>query len=489
MRPIGTFLFIVLQLSVRVYATDVWIHAVGINETRVQQNYGSFYKSAQDFENQCASSNKKPECILFLNNSPKLRAYDEANSFKLPHNQGSPTAKSLKKLISEKLENAKSGDTLVISLQNHGAPVSGQSPACIWLSASDFICENDLKNILLKKPAGVKVFINADSCFSGAFAELATSEICTASMSDRLNFGRMGRRNLWNSVLERHPQNLSDLSEPIFNESGTERLLGSQLMLQQLCQGARKKNGSKLSVSNLSFVANLPILDNPKDCRDVDLTSGKLAAVAKQVFSVLAKSAQPCESLNLPKPVCDASGRIMRSDSSIKKNIHELEMIANKEMEIGSWVGKNAAAISINARKVKEQMRHLSAGEIYELSDSFALGQEPQWGKFSKKNLSIAKNVWDQSKGFTYAIRDANQLKKQTDAIIIKLKKSKTYEDLLTVQNCLFENQPETIAGQKNKEDAETLQYSRSIANQFPQKKFTINDYEDARKCEASIRF
>lgn len=44
---------------------------------------------------------------------------------------------------------AKNGDTVVISLQNHGAPdVTGAGKSCVWMNSKDYICDSDVALIL-----------------------------------------------------------------------------------------------------------------------------------------------------------------------------------------------------------------------------------------------------------------------------------------------------------------------------------------------------
>lgn len=232
-------------------AKDVWIHAIGIDENVHAQNFGDLYRSGPDFEASCASSRRKPECHLFLNEDKSLMP-GEPIPLDIKNNKGPPRSAALKSLIQQKLANADRGDTIIISLVNHGAPVAGKSSSCIWLSSKDYICDDDLKELLKSKPAGVKVLVNADACFTGGFSNLASSEICVTTASDSFNFGTGVTHGLWNAVKNRHIKKLSDIEEPIFNESGTQLLLTSQLAISQRCREARAKLGSP--VSTLSFL-------------------------------------------------------------------------------------------------------------------------------------------------------------------------------------------------------------------------------------------
>lgn len=187
MRSMFLILFIIPQL---VFAENIWIHAVGIDELHPTQNYSNYYRSAADFNEKCAQSGKSSQCHLFINNDTR---YHSPNQSSFPENIQSietiPIGKTYQSYFKNKIMNAKSGDTVVISLQNHGAPVLGGGSSCIWMNSKDYICNSDVAEILKYKPAGVKVVLSGNACFAGGFAELSTSDVCTVTTSFRLNFG------------------------------------------------------------------------------------------------------------------------------------------------------------------------------------------------------------------------------------------------------------------------------------------------------------
>lgn len=114
----------------------------------------------------------KSQCKLFVD--PKLNS---ASS-------GSPTRGGVLKEFADALNNAKPGDEVVLSLVDHGTP-GFISSSCVHLNSIDAVCLNSIKDILKSKKPGVKVFIDADACFSGAFAELANRDVCTFTQADR----------------------------------------------------------------------------------------------------------------------------------------------------------------------------------------------------------------------------------------------------------------------------------------------------------------
>lgn len=461
------------------FCENIWIHAVGIHEDNPNQNFDTFYKSAVSFNNECQQSKLKPNCSLYINDDPKFRPSTSDFSDSIKNNFGSPNTQSLKKTIADKIQQAKDGDTVIISLQNHGAPVDGQSPACIWLSSNDHICESDIAEILKNKPKGVKIFVNADACFSGAFADLSSSEVCTTTQANRLEFGYTNRRSIWNAISERYPSTLHDLAEPIIKESGQQRLLSSQVILQQLCRTARKKTSLDSVISSLSIDDSNTAGYDPSVCRDNDITARKLNAFAKQVMSVVQKN-QSCKELELPKAVCNAQKRLKNKKMEISQLINKLEPIESSELDIKSWMTQNAASIPSMMNALSEQMKNLTPDEVREMTDSIKLGRTPDWSKFTPDRVSEIKKGWETAQPVFSRFTQTSINTKQIDEAVAQLKKLGAYDDLVTVQGCFYENSPQTDSD---------LNYYQIIGKKFPERKFTEDDYNKALKCESSIRF
>ncbi|MGZ3768568.1 MAG: C13 family peptidase [Bdellovibrio sp.] len=461
------------------YCENIWIHAVGIDEQYTHQNYDTFYNSAVAFNKECEQSKIKPNCSLYINDNTQLRPSTSNFSGSIKNNSGPIDTQSFKKTIADKIINAKDKDTVIISLQNHGAPVDGQSPACIWLSSNDYICENDLAEILKSKPKGVKVFINADACFSGAFADLSSSEVCTTTQANKLEFGYTNRRSLWNAISERHPSTLHDLVEPIVKESGQQRLLSSQVILQQLCKTARKKTSLKSVISSLSVNDSQSAGYDPSACRDNDITAKKLSTFTKQVLSVIQKN-QSCKDLALPTVVCDAQKRLKSKKETISQVLKELEPIKSKEIELKTWMTQNAASIPEMMKPLQEQMNHLTIDEKREIIDSIKINRDPDWSKFKGERVSEIKKSWAVALPLLSRFAETSKNIKQIDESVAQLKKMGAYDDLVIVQGCYYENSPQT--------DSRLKDY-KLIGQNFSERKFTEDDYEKALKCESSIQF
>lgn len=461
------------------FCSSTWIHAVGIDESNVNQNYDTFYQSAVSFNNECSQSKAKPTCLLYVNDNPTLHRSDSSFSDTIKNNLGIPNTEKIKKIISDKVASAKDGDTVIISLQNHGAPVEGKSPACIWLSANDKICENDISEILKNKPKGVKILINADACFSGAFADLSSSEVCTATQANRLEFGYTNRRSFWNAISERYPQTLKDLAEPIIKESGQQRLLSSQVILQQLCQGARKKASLESVISALSIDDSKAPAYEPSACRDNDMTARKLNKFGNQVLATLQKE-KSCKDLDLPKAVCDARMRLKEKKSEVATLIQSLEPMAIREVDLMAWMRENAALIPGMTHALGSQMKNLSPDEAREIADSIKLGKTPDWTKFNQQKISEIRKGWDLAQPVLSKFSEISRNSKNIDETVLKLKKIGAYDDLITLQGCFYENSPQI---NNNLTDYQV------VGKKFPERKFSEQNYEEALKCEASIQF
>ncbi len=478
----------ILTSVIRAQAADVWIDVVGIDQVKHEQSYQEFYTSAQNFEAECKTSIKKPSCFLFLNEDPQLAPLLVSIPKGLSFNQGQPESTKLSQFILNKIMTAKSDDTVIISLNDHGAPVPNRSAACVWLSAQDYFCESDLIEILKKKPPGVKVFIDAAACFSGDFSNLSNSEVCVATASNRLNVGSVSARNLWASLSFRHPQTLTDLQEPIFKESGHQRFLGSQLMLNQLCRKTREKLGPDATTSMLSTVLAIPVIEPNRECRDMTMTAPKVSELISVISNSLSsQKEQTCKSLSLPNVVCSARSHLIKADSELRSAMTELNLIDSKERRFVSDAMKNLNSDNKLIEKIHFQLKSLSPAEQKEFEESFELGLDPDWQKFSHDSREVAQKIWPELAPLLAKVRDAYANKAKIDQIISELKQKGYYQDLITLQTCLYENAPSPA--ETHPELAFAINYYRNEEVKFPEKQFTEKDYTEARKCEDSIHF
>lgn len=486
---IKLFLFCVFHLAANfTFGADSWIHVVGIDEQNPQQNQSAFYKSAQDFEDACAEKSAK-DCTQFVNLNPKLSVNPEVVPKSLGHNKGATTTKGLSDFIEAKLkESAQSGGSVVISLQNHGAPVAGRGGSCIGLSTTELFCTDDLKPLLQKYP-NAKVLISANACYSGGFADLSSPNICAITYADRLHYGLGGTgRSLWNSIVERRAATVSNVAQPLFKEIGSGPLLASQQILQQICAPARKQLGAGKDLSTLSFQVARPILEDPKDCRDADNTPQKAVGLAKEVLNALSQlDSLSCSSIQLPKSVCSARARLSSATSEIRKAFPRLQEIASIQETLPEQFMKYINQFNDPAGGWVKIKKSLSARELKELMDSVALGQEPDWKKYSDVKKAVVKQWWDETQPFSKMMEQKKNLEKESDAIISVLIKKGYYDDMMVLQSCLFQSSEEVSVADKSTADA--IKYYDQVAKTIAERKFTENDYEVARKCESSFQF
>lgn len=298
-----------------------------------------------------------------------------------------------------------------ISLQNHGAPdESGAGKSCVWMNSKDYICDSDIALILKNKPAGVKVVISGNACYSGGFADLSSSDVCTVTSASRLNVGYTQGRSFWNAISERHPKYLSDLREPIVAESGRQMLLGSQVIMQQLCQEARTKISIQDKQSFLLAKDNYGSIYNPSDCRDADITAKKLSLFSTQVLDLLQKENASCENLHLPRVACAAQNRLRKADPEIRKKIQELQSIASNDDDNFDWAIKNAESI-------QKSTTHFSSDENFtslerkEIKDSIVLDIDPDWTKFNPKRVDAVKKAIQALRQFLKDFLSPNKIK------------------------------------------------------------------------------
>jgi hypothetical protein len=226
------------------------------------------------------------------------------------------------------------------------------------------------------------------------------------------------------------------------------------------------------------------LLRDPARCEDEGNSSHLVMELAKQVSTLLEKSKDTsCEELALPKSVCEARTRLIQAEPEVRSAIQELEKIAPQSMEITNWARKNAANIFSWTSFIDKRA---SDGEKKELVDSFLLGQEPDWSKFSESRRNSIQWHWKNMRVIREKFRAEMMLNKEAEPILRKMKGSGYLDDLLIIQSCLFVNQPEVIT---DRDAALELKVNRLVSQSFPERKFTELDFEEARKCETSIRF
>lgn len=191
------------------------IHAAGIDPDNKQINQYSFYDETKQVIQYCRSKGltESGQCDVYIDSSPDhMNLLEEPVdlSAEKPFIKGEFDSKTVLGKFKTALLNAKSGDEIVFSLVDHGAPLPGISKSCI-LAGKDHICDSDIKQLLKLKKPGVKVFIIAHGCFSGGFTESNNKEVCVLAAADRHVLGH--DVNFWKRVQNRHQKEAISLTE------------------------------------------------------------------------------------------------------------------------------------------------------------------------------------------------------------------------------------------------------------------------------------
>lgn len=119
------------------FCENTWIHAVGIDESNVNQNYDTFYKSAVAFNEECSKSSTKPNCLLYINDNSALRPSTSSFADTIKNNLGTPNALDLKKIIKENLVNSLEKEAAFFKKVLKSKPYSGPTISGKILSMGD----------------------------------------------------------------------------------------------------------------------------------------------------------------------------------------------------------------------------------------------------------------------------------------------------------------------------------------------------------------
>lgn len=225
-------------------AATTIIHAVGISQKHPDRNYDSFYENAQSLLSYCRSNGLRlgQDCKVFVDLSVPGDSKVIASLKASPGILGTAAPDRVLETFRRALDSAKAGDQVVFSLDNHGSP-GPVNASCVFTgpSPTDAICMRDVKAILDKwKKPGVKVFISADACMSGAFSELSSREVCTLVAADR--YISAEGSHFWRAVAEtkipRTPLSLKEMNDFFRFHSDLDLSgggFGSQVIKNRVC--------------------------------------------------------------------------------------------------------------------------------------------------------------------------------------------------------------------------------------------------------------
>jgi hypothetical protein len=509
---VNSFVPIVLTFLVTspAMARDIWIHAVGINTSSKSQNQSGFYVSAQDFLTACNSSNKNPECHLFINPDPQYMAIKNLSKEQLAFSLNDGPASSQKVLAALKNAIATAGpppNTIILSLQNHGAPreiIGGPEliaeykkqkfkseseekefwnrnlrpgNSCISLNDEDRVCDNDLIPILEKAPPGTTILVNADGCYSGAFANVAKANACAVTATDQLHFGIGGQDSFWKNISHNEAKNLDELRAPV--RTGNSWRISSQTIMRSLCKKSREK---VLSIEVNKILENLNMFTAVRDSScSKDIGEGERLipeADLSNEINLLPKflTNQSCQILELPNSACLALKRLQKLDPKISRKLAEL----------GKGIEEYNQAESDLDKIGKSEMGKVDDSNVRTAIDLVVQGEVPldfynKWKTFPKIQ-EVAAPLLQQKAHATIAHAAAR------DSILDALKELQTtqaYDDWLVIHACLLPNDQDDLVLGGN---SQTDEWNEIARNSVPIH-FTEADYEKARQCERKVSF
>ena len=232
---------------------------IGLSKKDRSMNHPSFYSGAKDILDYCRLARIPiPEkCEIMLDRSAPGMEAKNTEEKAIYHSgvEGVTEGVLKKKEILQKFENAlkaaKPGDQVIFALHNHGGPrvnPLSKSISCIYLNEKENICDNEVEALIRRhKPAEVKVLVEAAGCFSGGFARLSQSEVCTSVTANYQRYGYSHlEKGIWPSLVKLKRKNITGVSLASLRDSGallhltdTGGGFGSQVMKLELCKNGK----------------------------------------------------------------------------------------------------------------------------------------------------------------------------------------------------------------------------------------------------------
>lgn len=464
-------------------AKETWFGITGINNTNPAMNYSSFYDESNAFLQAC-KKNPNRDCRRYINSNPALA--QDAGGPNAPRiigeNRGTPQTNrkqgtGVLQDIATAIENAKSGDRIVISLNNHGGPGwdrAGRDTSCIFLQNRQKICDSDLARIIgdLPKRKGFQVAIVAEGCFSGGFNSLANSNVCVATTSDQQRAAYGAR--FWQSVNESNPATLADLGRN-YNNGGNpydRTMLASQYMENLGCQATQSaiQTGNLipdiLTGSPLRFTQNQLCTSN-SGYRQLNELTYAMNSITNQLSNnnttqrICAVSAEWCTIIN----------NVIRNQTAFTQS----QDYANTMSEIRQVQAR------MNAR-IGELYAELSASEAREVSKFVNYGDSSGIDSLPTERRGYIRRLTNAYSDFSAANSgDVNRLFARTSDLVKQWQDSPIASDLRKLSTCL--SSPLTV----NSQDSLVLELEQQ-ARTRRRLEFTEQNKQDARQCEQNFR-
>lgn len=499
-------LIFVLFVSSIALSKNHFIHVVGTSD-KAEKNYQSFFKEADSFKEFCKLiSNQGAKCTSFINlGAPGAPGQIEIEDGK-PRGKKSvqaPNAPLTRKQVLDELisalKSSSPGDQVHFTLSDHGYP-SIFDPSCVTISATDSICSGEIQEIIKEhKKVGVKMFVSANACFSGGFADLSEREVCTSVSASKFKSSYNAPATKFNYV-NHIGSNLHDgkMIGPTFD--GRSLMMGSQVILNHLCSPIRetlsKQNiplNSKTMEKNRSNICNGDLLRtaNRGQVEKIGSTLNAELRLYQKYKSAICDTAKTDET----KTFCNAIEYILKNPIDANEIFIQSQAIQRKyELLDEEYRRKTDRLISeIKGRKINAALLRKYA----EAKKKPEIWIGPDW----KKNLFFEDLLWEAIDPQIKAMeKELSLLHKQIsshfmseaqerDAVFKATKLPRLLESVFEINICL--SLPD------EKPDAEELKYlpqgiEKVVSKYFgrgEKTKFTIKDYEDAIACEKDFKY
>lgn len=457
-------------------AKETWVNVTGIDLLNQSQNYTEFYQNIVDFSRACQMKSDRVCESYFYSDPLYARNALEAESTgynKVPDRMGPTNKETYLKRLNDLISKSSKGDKIVISLADHGTtpPAEQGGRSCIMINAYECVSEEDLKKALSKLPKDLQVTIVADGCFSGAFADLANSNVCVVTAADQRHTGGVGQLDLWKSIQTGKIKNLADYSKKSRLESDTR--LGSENMASNNCEALRKQIAKKFSEEDLKnfegsfqrlYNSKVPCLTNPGNqfllnfyAIDAVFKETKFQDLISEVCN--SKSQEGLQQCSLLK-------KAAQNEESKKKLLDDYANAQLVEQYYGEMKknAKKLAGLSPKAAMtIVQQLNALLGGPKMMIEVET---------KFSPEEQKTIQDIVSKVKGDIEKYEEAGeQLRQKSLALTVDDIDS---DQVMELRRCLIQARFEAPIPQ---------------AEEKPLRQFSQQEILDAKKCEASFSF
>lgn len=467
----------IILINTPVNAKEIWIQALGIDETNPSQNYTDFYELSADFSRACQMKSGRI-CEKYVNDNMSLarnyKAAQASNFNKTSDFKGVISKKDFIFRLQQIISQSTDGDKIVISLSNHGGPPpEGQSgKSCVHLNSTECISEEDIKQVISLAPKGVKTVIVADACYSGAFGDLSNRDTCVISAADQRHTGSAMSLNLWNSIRSGEVKTLADYSKKSI-DFGSNVRLGSQNMAANNCESLRNQIMKSFSKDDLKkFETLFQAQTIGPECQPYSGTM--YLANLKKIASVF----DEIKSKQLISVVCNSDEKEADTNCSLLRQAiknGELEKNLMQDFADSKLVEQLEKDMTDSANKVNAQNTEISM-TIFKKINAYMnpnIRSEPDISSFSVEDQKLIHEI---AENFHHVLTKYNSAGKTLLQKVKELNSDKRIldDDIKALKRCLLQAR---------------FEKPHPVAEVKPLRQFTNNEIQDAKKCENSFSF